>query len=179
MLAVYCHVYLSVWICATYGHSHLGSVIISWNMLVYTDRAITTDWQSLFWLDLLRSLLYTDLLFKTMSFSQENVSWIRRQLYPAVWRQKWTMNETLIFIKIQSVGKISRLRLYLPRQKWTLKWNDNFYPNTKIGKIMRLRLYLPRQNWIMNKTIIFIKIRGVGKNNETEAVFTKTELNNE
>ena len=62
------------------------------------------------------------------------------------------MNETLIFFKIQAVFK---------------------------KKIPRLKLYLPRKKWTKNETLIFFKIRSVIKKIETEAEFTKTEMNYE
>ena len=90
--------------------------------------------------------------------------------------------------------------------EWNVDFLQN---TSCVDKISRLKLYLPRQKWTMNETLIFFKIRAVltkyrdwsciyqdrneqwmkrwfsskyelcWKSIETEAVFTKTEMNNE
>ena len=61
------------------------------------------------------------------------------------------------------------------------EWNVDFLQNTScVEKVSRLKLYLPREKWTMNETLIFFKIQAVLKKSiETEAVFTKREMNNE
>ena len=59
---------------------------------------------------------------------------------------------------------VSRAKLYLPRQKWTMNETLIFLKNTKyVPKVSRLNLYLPRQKWTMNETLIFLQIRPVFK----------------
>ena len=90
--------------------------------------------------------------------------------------------------------------------EWNVDFLQN---TSCVEKVLRLKLYLPREKWTMNETLIFFKIRAVlkkyqdwsciyqdrseqwmkrwfsSKNDlcwksiETEAVFTKTEMNNE
>ena len=61
------------------------------------------------------------------------------------------------------------------------EWNVNSLQNTRcVEKVSRQKLYLPKLKWTMNKTLILTKICAVLKKSiETEAVFTKIEMNNE
>ena len=107
------------------------------------------------------------------------------------------------------VLQVSRLKLYLPKEKWTMNEIHFFQNTSCAQKISRLKLYLPGQKWTMKETLIFIKIRHVLKMyrdwycifleknehwmkflffskygqcpncNKTEAIFTKSEMNNE
>ena len=120
---------------------------------------------------------------------------LREELY--LRRQKWTVNETLMFFKIQGIykkyrnwcqinserkmnntnciEKVSKRKLYLPKQKWTM--NEHYFFKYKIYyNVLRLDLYLSEQKWTMIEKFSS-KYDMYSKRIETKAVLTKTEMN--
>ena len=87
-------------------------------------------------------------------------------------------NVIFFFSKYEICSKSNETEAVFTKTDMNNEWNVNFvFQNTRsVQKAMRLKLYL----WTMNETLIFFsKYEICSKSNETEAVFTKTEMNNE
>ena len=155
-----------------------------WFSSKYNLRWKSIETEALFTKTEINNKCNVDFLQNTTCFGKVS----RLKLYLP--RQKWTMNETLIFFKIRPVMKKYRdwSCIYQDRSEQWMKrwfssnyelcwksieteavftktemnneWNINFHQNTScVGKVSRLKLYLPRQKWTMNEKLIFIKIR--------------------
>ena len=78
------------------------------------------------------------------------------------------------------VENLSRLKLYLPRQKWTVNETFIFYKIQAALKIYRDWSYIYQdrnEQWMKRSFSTKYKLRW--KFIETEAIFTKTEMNTE
>ena len=118
-------------------------------------------------------------------------------------KRSFSSKYELCWKSIETVAVFTKTKL---NNKWNVHFLQN---TNCVEKVSRLSLYLPRQNWTINETFIFFKIRTVlkkyrdwsciyqdrneqwrrrsfslkyllcRKSIETEAVFTKNEMNNE
>ena len=79
-------------------------------------------------------------------------------------RQKWTMNETLIFSELRAAFKKKYQDWRCIYQDRNEQWMKRSHRNMRcIEKVLKLMLYLPRQKWIMNETLILSEFQAVLK----------------
>ena len=144
-------------------------------------------------------------LFHQNVSCDEKVSWLKLCLP----RQKWTMNKTFISSKCELWWKSIMAQAVFAKTEMNNEWNIYFIKMWSVMKMYHgsscicqdrneqwikhlfhqnvscdekvswLKLCLPRQKWTMNKTFISSKCELWWKSIMAQAVFAKTEMNNE